>query len=102
MTRTLVLPMLAAAMWSSAVPARAADPDAGARTYRQHCAHCHGPGGRPVLPSAPDLTQPTALLKPDLTLLGLVKAGRGTMPAYAGLLREREILDVVAFLRTLR
>jgi cytochrome c6 len=82
--------------------APAADVLRGADLYGRHCAVCHGAGGRPVLPSAPDFTKPTALLKPDLALLGTVRSGRGAMPAYQGLLRDREILDIVAHLRTLR
>lgn len=85
-----------------AAPAGAADTQRGAELYRAHCAHCHGAGGRPLLPGTPDFTTPTALLKPDLTLLSLVRDGRGGMPAYAVQLRDREILDIVAHLRTLR
>jgi cytochrome c6 len=55
-----------------------------------------------VLPSAPDLTKPMALMKGDPALLASIRSGRGAMPAYAGQLRDREILDIVAHLRTLR
>ena len=85
-----------------AVPATAADALRGSDLYRSHCAHCHGPSGKPVLPGAPDFKQPTALLKPDTALLALIREGRGAMPGYAGLLRDREILDLVSHLRTLR
>ncbi len=80
----------------------AGDVLAGADLYRRHCAICHGPDGRPVLPTAPDFTRPTALLKPDPTLLATIRGGRGAMPAYGGQLRDREILDIVTHLRTLR
>ncbi len=93
---------LLATLAALALPLHAADVQRGAELYRQHCAACHGPGGRPVLPGAPDFTQPMALLKPDLKLLESMKSGRGAMPAYAGLLRDRELLDLVAHLRTLR
>lgn len=82
--------------------AHAADVGNGAALYRQHCAGCHGGDGRPVMPSAPDFSRPTTLLKPDLVLLNAVRAGKGAMPAFQGQLRDREILDVVAHLRTLR
>lgn len=87
---------------TAAAPAAAADVQRGGDLYRAHCAHCHGQGGRPLLPTAPDLSRPTALLKPDLVLLGAIRAGRGAMPAYEGQLRDREILDIVAFVRTFR
>ena len=82
--------------------AMAGDVQAGADLYRRHCLACHAPDGRPVLPSAPDFTKPMALLKPDPTLLAAIRSGRGAMPAYAGQLRDREILDIVAHLRTLK
>lgn len=83
-------------------PCMAADPLRGAELFRQHCTGCHGVAGRPVLPGAPDLTKPVALLKPDAALAATLRNGKGGMPGYAGLLRERELLDVVAHLRTLR
>ena len=89
----------ALAAWPAA---HAADTVKGAELYRLHCAGCHGGDGRPVMPMAPDFSRPTTLLKPDLTLLAAIRAGRGAMPAYQGLLRDREILDVVAYLRTFR
>ncbi len=82
--------------------AQAADPNRGAELYRAHCTGCHGNAGRPVLPGAPDLTRPTALLKPDQVLAAAIRGGKGGMPAYAGVLRERELLDVVSHLRTLK
>lgn len=87
-----------------AVPcaAGAADVQHGGELYRSHCANCHGANGRPVLPTAPDLSRPTALLKPDPVLLATIRAGRGAMPAYQGPLRDHDILDIVAYLRTFR
>jgi len=84
------------------VAAHAADVIKGAELYRNHCAGCYGSNGRPVMPGAPDLSQPQALMKPDLTLLSAIRAGKGAMPAYQGQLRDREILDIVAHLRTMR
>jgi cytochrome c6 len=82
--------------------ARAADVIKGGELYRLHCASCHGNNGRPQMVGAPDFSQPTALLKPDMTLLQSIRTGKGAMPAYQGLLRDRELLDIVAHLRTLR
>ncbi len=82
--------------------AQAGDVLRGADLYRQHCSACHGTGGKPVLPTAPDFTRHDALLKPDLMLLAAIRRGRGAMPAYDGVLRERDILDIVTHLRTLR
>lgn len=92
--------MLAASV--TALPTQAADPRHGAELYGRHCSTCHGGDGRPVMPTAPDFSRPTTLLKPDTALLASIRAGRGAMPAYQGLLRDRDILDIVAHLRTLR
>ncbi len=84
------------------VAVQAADSLHGGELYRLHCVSCHGDRGRPVLPGAPDFSHPTALLKPDLQLLAGIRNGRGAMPGYAGQLRDREILDLIAYLRSLR
>lgn len=83
-------------------PAWAGDLLRGADLYRTHCAGCHGASGRPMMPGAPDFSRATALLKPDTTLLASIRSGKGAMPGYAGQLRDRDILDLVAHLRTLR
>jgi cytochrome c6 len=33
--------------------------------------------------------------------MSAIRNGKGTMPGYFGVLRDREILDVIAYLRTL-
>lgn len=101
MKRTAGLALAAALSLLGGVAA-AADLGRGAELYGRHCAGCHGGNGRPVLPGAPDLSRPTALLRPDLALMASIRTGKGAMPGYAGQLRDREILDVVAHLRTLR
>ena len=92
----------AAVATATALPVHAADPQRGAELYRTHCAACHGSGGKPVLPGAPDFSRPMALLKPDTVLLASIRQGRGAMPGYAGQLRDRDILDLVSHLRTFR
>jgi cytochrome c6 len=93
---------ITALLIAASVVAQAADVIKGSELYRQHCASCHGNNGRPQMIGAPDFSQPTALLKPDMTLLQSIRTGKGAMPAYQGLLRDRELLDIVAHLRTLR
>jgi len=83
-------------------PALAADTENGRRVYALHCASCHGASGVPVMPGATDFTRMETLLQPDPVLMLKIKAGKSAMPGYAGLLKDREIMDVIAFLRTLR
>lgn len=84
------------------MPARSADTHKGAQLYATYCASCHGADGRGATPGTPDLARGPALLKPDAQIAERIKAGRGAMPAFFGILRERELFDVIAYLRTLR
>lgn len=78
----------------------AADPEQGRSIYEMHCEVCHGGDGRGVVPGAPDFGRGQGLLVPDADIVRKLRRGAGGMPAYEGLLREHQLLDVVAFLRT--
>ncbi len=80
----------------------AADIARGGQTYALHCAGCHGPAGQGVMPGAPRFNRGERLLQSDLALLNTVKTGKNAMPAFMGVLRDREILDVIAYVRTLQ
>ena len=80
----------------------AADIIRGRDLYAQQCALCHGAGGMAVLPGAPDFARGDRLMQPDIMLLNQVRAGKGTMPGFQGVLPARDILSVIAYLRTLR
>ena len=41
-------------------------------------------------------------MQSDMTLLASLKSGKNAMPAYLGILSDREMLDVIAYSRTLR
>ena len=86
----------------AAMPASAADVIKGAQIYARHCAACHGPSGISVMPGAPHLARAEGLMQSDLALLGTLKAGKNAMPAYVGMLSDRDLLDVIAYARTLR
>jgi cytochrome c6 len=90
------------AAWSLAAgSAAAADIQRGGTMYSTHCAVCHGANGTPVMPGAPNFRRMESLMRPDMQLLIAIRNGKGAMPAYFGVLREREIMDVIAYLRTL-
>jgi mono/diheme cytochrome c family protein len=87
--------------WLVAGACQAADPALGARLYTSHCAACHGARGAPLMPGAPDFRRIETLLRPDAQLLRSIRNGQRAMPAYFGVLKDSEILDVIAHLRTL-
>jgi cytochrome c6 len=80
--------------------AQAADTQRGAGLYTTHCAVCHGVNGTPVMPGSPNFRRMESLMRPDMQLVTAIRNGKGAMPGYFGILRDREILDVIAYLRT--
>lgn len=80
--------------------ALAADPGKGKELYETHCERCHGEDGRGQAAGAPDFTRGAALLVPDTELVRMLRGGRGAMPAFEGLLRQDDFLDVIAYLRS--
>lgn len=95
--------VLAAAILALASMAlHAADVMKGGNLYRMHCAACHGANGIAVMPTAPSFQRGERLMQPDMMLLQSVKTGKNAMPGFIGILTDRDILDVVAFLRTIR
>jgi cytochrome c6 len=81
---------------------QAADMVRGGQLYAQHCAACHGPTGLAVLPGAPNFANQERLMQPDPVLMNSVKRGRGPMPGFQAILKDQEILDIIAYVRTLR
>lgn len=94
------LALVAICVWQTA--AWGADPVEGRKAYMTHCKNCHGTNGASQMPGIPDFSRGEALLQPDMVLVETIRRGSGMMPAYRGLLTDDELLDIVAFLRTLR
>lgn len=94
--------LLAIAATATAGAACAAGPFGGAALYQMHCAGCHGQRGEGVVPDAPRFQLGERLNQPDITLMQAVKMGNKTMPAFFGILKDNEILEVLAYVRTLR
>ena len=82
--------------------AAAADINKGGQFYGLHCANCHGATGIPVMPGLPNFQRSEKLLQADVMLLTSIRRGKNAMPAFAGILRDQEIMDVIAYLRTLQ
>ena len=85
--------------------------DAGEEVYRSNCINCHGSKGKgdgPIAsslnPPPANLTNPTTQNKEDEALLQAIQDGKtGTsMPAWKNDLSTQQILDVLAYLRTLQ
>jgi cytochrome c6 len=98
--RRIWLPLLLVV--SHAAPAAAINLARGQQLYNLHCAACHGPRGEGVVPEAPKFRLGERLEQPDMMLLQSVKTGKKTMPPFFGILQDAQILDVLAYVRTLR
>lgn len=86
-----------------AVPvSHAADVFKGRESYANYCEICHGGEGQGRMPGVPNFARSEGLLSSDLSLLEVVRQGKGSMPAYGGILSDRQLLDVIAYLRTLQ
>lgn len=82
--------------------ALAADLVAGKRHYTAYCAGCHGVDGMSLRPQAPKLALGERMAQPDFMLVNTLKSGFGTHPSFLGILNDRDLLDVVSYVRTLR
>lgn len=81
-----------------AAPAVAQD---AAATYKSKCAMCHGPEGKGGKMGTRDFASPEVKAQTDAQLTDIIAKGKGKMPAYAAKLKDTEIKDLVAYVRTL-
>ena len=54
------------------------------------------------MPDAPKFRLGERLEQPDMILMQSVKTGKKAMPPFFGVLQDVDILDVLAYVRTLR
>lgn len=73
----------------------------GNNVYQRECAMCHGVNGMSSMAGAPDFNRGQRLMKPDASLVEHLKNGKNACPSFLGILRENQMYDVVAYIRTL-
>lgn len=74
----------------------------GESLYQIHCSGCHGEKGVSLNPEVPSFARGEQLFQSDSALIDVVRSGKNSMPAFIGLLQDREILDVISYARTLQ
>ena len=79
----------------------AADLDKGKNLYLVHCSGCHGEKGFSVMPQVPNFARGEGLGQPDAVLMDVIRTGSDTRPPFLGILNDREIFDVISYVRTL-
>jgi mono/diheme cytochrome c family protein len=80
--------------------------DDAASTFKAKCAGCHGPDGKGNTPAgkavgAHDFSSPEVQKMSDADLAGIISAGKNKMPAYAKTLKDPEIKELAAYVRSL-
>jgi len=100
--RRLLLAVVALVFLQLLARADAADVFNGRQVYEMHCQTCHGENGESMMPGIPSFASGDGLYQPDPDLLARIRAGKNMMPAYRGIIEDNEILDVIAYLRSLQ
>jgi mono/diheme cytochrome c family protein len=106
--RRRLLGSLAVALLASACHRERTPVERGASAFQRACSGCHGPDGRGTRPpgfkTAPrNLTDPELQSRlTDAMLKETIRFGKGQMPNFGAALPERDIDDIIAYVRTLR
>jgi cytochrome c6 len=72
-----------------------------AATYKAKCAMCHGADGKGGKMGTRDFASPEVKAETDAQVEETITKGKGKMPSYAGKLKDTEIKDLVAYIRSL-
>ena len=62
---------------------------------------CHGISGKPTMAGAADFSRGQGLMQSDKALVTRIEQGKRACPAYRGILSQQDMLDVIAYIRTL-
>jgi cytochrome c6 len=100
--KLIIALLLAITAFSAMRPALAANPMRGQQIYMTHCVSCHGPRGLSVSPTTPSFAKGEGLGQPDMMLMQAVQMGKKAQPPFFGILNDQQILDSLAYIRTLR
>jgi mono/diheme cytochrome c family protein len=107
MKRFLTVAALFAMTVAMLAPAARADETKGSADYKAKCAMCHGPDGKGQTPMGKnlklkDLGSSDVQNMHDSDLKTLIENGKGKMPANKGKMTDKQIEDVIQYVRTLK
>ena len=98
-TTAIALVAIMGSVWSGALIA--GDINNGKKHYSSYCVSCHGATGTSVMPGAPNFRQGERLMQPDMMLRASIQSGKNACPSFQGMLNDRDIMDVISYIRTL-
>jgi len=99
--RTVGAALIGLSMLSASGVLQAADTIKGRQLYMVNCASCHGMTGKSTIPGTPNFDRGDGMLRPDFAFLTAIRSGKNAMPAFRGIMTDRDIMDVIAYMRTL-
>jgi len=107
MKRIAIGAVVLALVSSLAAPAAFADSETGAALFKTKCAMCHGADGKGDTAMGKnfklrDLSSDDVQKVHDSEMKTLIENGKGKMPAFKGKLTDKQLGDVIQFLRTLK
>ena len=107
MKRFAVTAFVTTIAFSLCAPAVFADSAAGAALYKAKCAMCHGAEGKGDNAMGKnlklkDLASDDVQNVHDSEMKTLIENGKGKMPAFKGKLNDKQVGDVIQFIRTLK
>jgi len=76
------------------------DAASGKTLWGTHCTVCHGDDGKGKPNLGDDVTTAEIKGKADTAIIGTILNGVGTMTKFADRLKDQEVADIVAHLRT--
>ncbi len=85
----------------SPAPIFAGSPHDGQKLYTQYCSSCHGTTAKNRAPGVAKIRRGAGLMRTDIDIVRRIERGNRGCPSYRGIIRENDLLDIVAYLRTL-
>ncbi len=74
----------------------------GQKSYQRYCSTCHGRSGDSTMSSAPNFSRGEGLMKSDKNLVAQIEKGKKACPSFRGVIKEHDLYDLAAYLRTLQ
>ena len=107
MRRIVICSYVAALTLFLSLPAAYADSQEGAALYKTKCAMCHGADGKGDTAMGKnlklrDFASDDVQKVHDSEMKTLIENGKGKMPAFKGKLTDKQLGDVIQFVRTLK
>jgi mono/diheme cytochrome c family protein len=107
MKRIVICAFVAALAFSLSTPAVFADSQAGIALFKAKCAMCHGADGKGDTAMGKnlklkDFSSDDVQNVHDSEMKTLIENGNGKMPAFKGKLTDKQLGDVIQFVRTLK